>query len=335
MRLGGVGWGGVGWGGVCDVCVMCTTFAPSYLEIKGWCAFKDRNTRGLTEGQAREFITKLRQGIGSDLDRLIARVGAMRVRNTKIICYLKNPSVSNCKQIREAMCAYIEKENIKLGGVTPYVIEEKPVWRQEQQRTFGKALGGTLSSTHTASPRLLVAPRPPSPSRPTPLVLVGVLATSVAVASAKPPSAPCGGKSDVLSSMLCASSAGVALLIVGLVLGTCTLPRVIQRTWWTMSFPAFPAQDVGFLWRCWRWPWRGGQFGNSVDAEKPNKSCYDPRNWLREVEFIMLERVQWSCVDHSNVNWSCSQHVCMKPPLVVIFTLFCVRQTHWTCGRTH
>ena len=58
---------------------------------------------------------------------------------------------------------------------------------------------GTLSSTNTASPRLLVAPRPPSPSRPTPLELVGVLATSVAVASAKPPSAPCGGKFDVLS----------------------------------------------------------------------------------------------------------------------------------------
>ena len=75
---------------------------------------------------------------------------------------------------------------------------------------------GTLSSTHTASPRLLVAPRPPSPSRPTPLELVGVLATSVAVASAKPPSAPCGGKFDVLSPVLCAFSAGVASLAVGL-----------------------------------------------------------------------------------------------------------------------
>ena len=53
---------------------------------------------------------------------MIARVGAMRVRNTKIICYLKNPSLSNCKQIREAMCAYIERENIKLGGATPYVL---------------------------------------------------------------------------------------------------------------------------------------------------------------------------------------------------------------------
>ena len=116
-------------------------FAPSYLEIKGWCAFRDRDTLGLLEGQAREFVTKLRQGIGSDFDSMIARVGAMRVRNTKFICYLKNPNHSNCKQIREAMCAYIERENIKLRGATPYVVEEKPVWRQEQQRTFGKALG--------------------------------------------------------------------------------------------------------------------------------------------------------------------------------------------------
>ena len=114
-------------------------FAPSYLEIKGWCSFEDRNTLGLTEGQAREFIVKLRQGVGSDLDSMIARAGAIRVKNTKITGYLKNPSSSNCKQIREAMCAYIERENIKLGGATPYVVEV--VWRQEQQKTFEKALG--------------------------------------------------------------------------------------------------------------------------------------------------------------------------------------------------
>ena len=116
-------------------------FAPSYLEFKGRCGFRGRNTHGLKEAQARELvITKLRQGIGPDLDSLVARVGAMRVRNTKIICCLKTPSLSSCKQIREAMNAFIKKENIKLGprGTTPFVTEEKPAWRQEQQRTFGK-----------------------------------------------------------------------------------------------------------------------------------------------------------------------------------------------------
>ena len=116
-------------------------FAPSYLEIKGWCAFRDRNTHGLTEVQAKDLITKLRQGIGADIDSLIAHVGALRVKNTKIIPYLKNPSLSSSKQIKEAMSAFIEKENIKLGSATPYLTEEKPDWRQEQRRTFGKALG--------------------------------------------------------------------------------------------------------------------------------------------------------------------------------------------------
>ena len=59
-------------------------FAPSYLEIKGWCGFRDRNVHGLTEAQARDIIAKVRQGIGLDLDSLVARVGALRVGNTKI-----------------------------------------------------------------------------------------------------------------------------------------------------------------------------------------------------------------------------------------------------------
>ena len=37
----------------------------------------ETDTHGLTEAQAREIITELRQGIGLDLDSLIARVGAI------------------------------------------------------------------------------------------------------------------------------------------------------------------------------------------------------------------------------------------------------------------
>ena len=97
---------------------------------------RQKHTHGLTEAQARDIITKVRQGIGPDLDSVI-------VRNTKIICYLETLSLSSCKQIREAMNAFIEKENIKLvpQETTPFVTEEKPAWRQEEQRTFGKALG--------------------------------------------------------------------------------------------------------------------------------------------------------------------------------------------------
>ena len=66
-------------------------------------------------------------------------VGAMRIRNTKIKCYLKTTS-------KQAMNAFIEKENIKLEPqvTTPFVTEEKLAWKQEQQRTFGKALLSNL-----------------------------------------------------------------------------------------------------------------------------------------------------------------------------------------------
>ena len=46
--------------------------------------------------------------------------------------------------------------------------------------------------------------------------------------------------------VLCALSAGVALLAVGLVLDTSTLLRIMGKSWRTWSFLALPVQDVGF-----------------------------------------------------------------------------------------
>ena len=63
----------------------------------------------------RAALLVLHLGIGPDLDSLIARVGAMRVRNTKIKCYLKTPSLASCKQIREATNAFIERRTSNWG----------------------------------------------------------------------------------------------------------------------------------------------------------------------------------------------------------------------------
>lgn len=45
-----------------------------------------------------------------------------------------------------------------------------------------------------------------------------------------------------------------------------------------------------------------GQIGNPEGEEKPNKSYYDPRKWIREAEVSMVKRVQESCTDLKNVN---------------------------------
>merc|ERR1719343_1588790 len=48
--------------------------------------------------------------------------------------------------------------------------------------------------------------------------------------------------------------------------------------------------------------WLQGQIGNPDGPEKPNKSYYDPRKWVREAENTMCKRVQESCKDLKNVN---------------------------------
>jgi fructose-bisphosphate aldolase class II len=45
-----------------------------------------------------------------------------------------------------------------------------------------------------------------------------------------------------------------------------------------------------------------GQIGNPEGADKPNKSYYDPRKWVRESEVSMVKRVEESCADLKNVN---------------------------------
>jgi len=45
-----------------------------------------------------------------------------------------------------------------------------------------------------------------------------------------------------------------------------------------------------------------GQIGNPEGPEKPNKSYYDPRKWVRESEVSMVNRVKESCQDLNNVS---------------------------------
>jgi len=45
-----------------------------------------------------------------------------------------------------------------------------------------------------------------------------------------------------------------------------------------------------------------GQIGNPKGLEKPNKSFYDPRVWVRKSEECMVKRVMVSCADLGNQN---------------------------------
>ena len=94
---------------------------------------------------------------------------------------------------------------------------------------------GTRSLTHTVS----LAPRPPSPSRLSPLELVGVLATSVADGSARLPSAPCGGTSSPLPLPVCPPP-GRCVHAGGPALAPCTLSWVLSS--------CRPSRSLLWLW---------------------------------------------------------------------------------------
>ena len=119
-----------------------------------------------------------------------------------------------------------------------------------------------------------MAPRPPSPSRPTPLVLVGVLATSVVVVSAKPPSAPCGGTFDLFPLLFCALLSGAASLFVGSSWARAHFRGSCGSVGRWRSSPAAPEQHVGSFQRPRRWLWRGKQLGFSENVEEPNERYF-------------------------------------------------------------
>ena len=129
---------------------------------------------------------------------------------------------------------------------------------------------GTLSLTHTASP----------------LELVGVLATSVAAVSAKPPSAPCGGTFDLLllSLRVLPVWRGYA---GGFALGTCMLSRVMSTCWSLQSSPA-ASGFAGFARRHRRWPWGGIPLDFFGNFEKSYVCRSAPLVRFREVGFFLV-----------------------------------------------
>ena len=96
----------------------------------------------------------------------------------------------------------------------------------------------------------------------------------VAVGSAKPPSAPCGGTFDASPSAAVRASdrRGFA---GGFALGTCMLSRVMSSCWSLRSSSAASGYG-GSLWRDRRWRWCGNQFGFSGNLEK----LYKPLRFL-------------------------------------------------------
>ena len=147
----------------------------------------------------------------------------------------------------------------------PPLLPPRPLVSRSLRPTL--TTNGTRSLTHTVS----LALRLPLPSRLPLLVLVGVLAISVADDSARLPSAPCGGTSSPLPLPVCpphdrcVHAGGLALVLCTLSWGLVILPALAfspvalgvtgtaRRLWcgsWCRSLFGFLAFSVEFFAGC-------------------------------------------------------------------------------------
>jgi fructose-bisphosphate aldolase class II len=92
-----------------------------------------------------------------------------------------------------------------------------------------------------------------------------------------------GGSGSEKSEIATALSAGVAKMNVD---------TDTQWAYWE-GLLKFYQKNEGYL---------QGQIGNPEGEDKPNKSYYDPRKWVRASEETMVKRVMESCTDLKNVN---------------------------------
>jgi len=92
-----------------------------------------------------------------------------------------------------------------------------------------------------------------------------------------------GGSGSEKSEIATALSAGVAKMNVD---------TDTQWAYWEGLLKFYQAKE-GYL---------QGQIGNPEGEDKPNKSYYDPRKWVRESEMSMTARVEESCRDLKNIN---------------------------------
>jgi fructose-bisphosphate aldolase class II len=92
-----------------------------------------------------------------------------------------------------------------------------------------------------------------------------------------------GGSGSEKEDIACALSNGVVKMNVD---------TDTQWAYWEGLLKFYQAKE-GYL---------QGQIGNPEGPEKPNKSYYDPRKWVRESEVSMVKRVKESCTDLNNIN---------------------------------
>ena len=123
-------------------------FVPTRIDIKGFCAFDERDSKGLTRAEVTSYIERLRREVGDgwgakvDMDATMAMNS--RVMHGMIAIKVNTDALgkSQCYVLRKLIVDAFAKNptDLEINSVIPRVVIEVPPWKKPMMAAGGKAL---------------------------------------------------------------------------------------------------------------------------------------------------------------------------------------------------
>ena len=111
-------------------------FVPLHIEVKGFCTYEERETKGATREQIKAFIDGFKATLPQD-ER--SRIGQPQIRAKRSYKFKVKINPEFIWEVKDQWNEYIQREEIELAGQTPYLIVERSPANQLIFNKMGKS----------------------------------------------------------------------------------------------------------------------------------------------------------------------------------------------------
>ena len=127
-------------------------FVPHYLEVKGFCTWEERKTKGVTGADIRKFVASFKESLNEEQK---GWVGAPEVRGFKMYKFKVKVDPEFIWETKELWIDFVTANNVTLADPVPYFIVERS---PESQKVFNK-MGASFAKLQKKilSPKLITA----------------------------------------------------------------------------------------------------------------------------------------------------------------------------------
>ena len=112
-------------------------FIPSYITTKGFCTWKDRREKGVSRAQAQSMVKDLKQRLPEDLKEHIKEPN---LRGMMSHAVRVDTAPTKTLEIRGCLQDIIRNDDVKVNGIQPFVVAERPMKVQQRYRRLGQPM---------------------------------------------------------------------------------------------------------------------------------------------------------------------------------------------------